>query len=623
MLCSLACSLLCSALLSLHPSCRCLNRHGEGKTKGSAFPKELAALTGLKEIYLVNNKYTLIPDGVFANLTELEALYLFGNKFGGKPIVVLGRQAGLPAGLGAVSMHAGERRADDYFIGRQHRPGLGAADDCKNGGNQSGQCGPTMSVRSRGSRGSRDRDRASVTPIPLSIGNFPRLTQLSLYNAGFGGEIPASFQKLTNLESLSIDTNNLSGTLPSWFSNLNSLGSFDFYDNPLLEGPLPDFAESIRDCDGAHTNVCVPESHKGPDCYIENNPCCIALPGSDCAILQDIIPSVFDKYSDCCKVAGVACDADNCATKLLLPTKSITGQLSVKISGLTKLQELDLSNNAIEGSLPDVFDKLTSFTSLNISGNTGMDGTLPGFPVTLKDCKGTNTGICVPQDVTLAQTCGVTKDCPYTAPAGSDCAGLQQLLPFIFAGKSCCKVLGTECNKDGRVTSIIKPGPKKTGKRNVASIITGPFPDLGNLTYLERIDFSNNDIEGPLSDVFDKLTLLTSLNISGNTSMDGTLPGFPATLTDCKGTDTGICVPAGLTGTDCGIETKSTDARFWDAAEGYVLTTTETTTTTTTTTTVALGRQTGLPAGLGAVSMRAGNGGRRLLMEQHRPGLGQ
>ncbi|KAI8920494.1 hypothetical protein BC831DRAFT_437950 [Entophlyctis helioformis] len=455
---------------------------GAGKTVDSAFPKELAALTGLTNINLSKNAYTSIPESVFANLTALEQLTLDGNNFDGKP-------------------------------------------------------------------------------IPSFLGNLPSISTLSLSSSGFGGEIPASFEKLTKLQSLDFANNNLQGTIPSWINNLQKLRVLQV---------LGYFAPA----------------------------------GSDCAILQDTIPSVFSKYSDCCKVDGVSCDADNRATKLLLPTKSISGQLSVKIGGLTKLEELDLSNNAIEGPLPDTFDKLTSLASLNvannkltgpvpktlaqlasltkldISGNTGMDGTLPGFPATLTDCKGTDTGICVPQDVTLAQSCGITKNCPYTAPAGSDCAGLQQQLPFMFAGKSCCKVPGVSCNKDGRVTSIIKPGPKKTGKRDVASIITGRFPDLGNLTYLEKIDFSNNDIEGPLPDMFDKLTSFTSLNvannkltgpipktlaqlasltkldISGNTGMDGTLPGFPATLTDCKGTDTGICVPPGLTGTDCGIETK-------------------------------------------------------------------
>ncbi|KAI8925919.1 hypothetical protein BC831DRAFT_435658 [Entophlyctis helioformis] len=467
---------------------------GVGSTTDKTFPN-IASLTGLRVLRLCNNGYTSLPDGVVDNMTALVELDISGNNYGGKP-------------------------------------------------------------------------------IPSSIGNLPNLNQF----CGFTGEIPASFEKLTKLEV------------------------FWFYLNPLLAGPLPVISDTVK-CAGGDTNVCRPEGQIGNKCNIEKQ-CYFAPAGSDCAILQETIPTVFDRYSNCCKVDGVTCDAENRATKLLLPNKSIAGQLSVKIGGLTKLEELDLSNNAIEGPLPELFDKLTSLATLNvtnnkltgpipktlaqlasltkldISGNTGMDGTLPGFPATLTDCKGTDTGICVPQDVILAQSCGITKDCPYTAPAGSDCAGLQQLLPLFYKDKFCCKVPGTPCNKDGRVTSIIKPGPKKTGKRDVTSIITGPFPDLGNLTYLEKIDLSNNAIEGPLPELFDKLTSFTSLNvsnnkltgpipktltqlasltkldISGNTGMDGTLPGFPATLTDCKGTDTGICVPAGLTGTDCGIETK-------------------------------------------------------------------
>ncbi|KAI8925920.1 hypothetical protein BC831DRAFT_435659 [Entophlyctis helioformis] len=239
--------------------------------------------------------------------------------------------------------------------------------------------------------------------IPSSIGSLPNLNQF----CGFTGEIPASFEKLTKLEV------------------------FWFYFNTLLAGPLPVISNKV-DCKGGDTSVCRPEGQIGNKCNIEQM-CYVALPGSDCAILQDTIPSVFDKYSDCCKVSGVTCDADNRVTQLLLPNKSIAGQLSVKIGGLTKLEELDLSNNAIEGPLPELFDKLTSLATLNIA---------------------------------------------------------------------------------------------------------------------------NNKLNGPIPKTLAQLASLTKLDISGNTGMDGTLPGFPATLTDCKGTDTGICVPPGLTGTDCGIETK-------------------------------------------------------------------
>ncbi|KAI8921511.1 hypothetical protein BC831DRAFT_553058 [Entophlyctis helioformis] len=294
------------------------------------------------------------------------------------------------------------------------------------------------------------RNNFGGKPIPSSIGKLTKLKTLKLYFSGFSGEIPASFEKLINLETLYIFSNKLTGTLPSSISNFQNLNDFQFEDNPLLTGPLPDFANDELDCNGSETKVCLPVGHKGKSCDIDKT-CFFAPAGSDCAILQDAFPSVFDKYEDCCNVAGVSCDADNRATKLLLPNKSITGQLSVKIGGLTKLQELNLSNNAIEGSLPDVFDKLTSLASLNIA---------------------------------------------------------------------------------------------------------------------------NNKLTGPIPKTLAQLASITKLDISGNTGMDGALPGFPATLADCKGTDTGICVPAGLTGTNCGIETKC-----------YVPTTTETTTTTTTATT--------------------------------------
>ncbi|KAF0897129.1 hypothetical protein E2562_033724 [Oryza meyeriana var. granulata] len=84
---------------------------------------------------------------------------------------------------------------------------------------------------------------------------------------------------------------------------------------------------------------------------------------------------------DCCSAwEGVSCDVDGTVTKVSLPSRGLHGRISPSsLANLSGLIHLNLSNNALTGSLPP---ELMSLASLHVSFNC-LDGALPSpWPLT-------------------------------------------------------------------------------------------------------------------------------------------------------------------------------------------------------------------------------------------------
>ncbi|KAJ4809286.1 Leucine-rich repeat protein kinase family protein [Rhynchospora pubera] len=155
-------------------------------------------------------------------------------------------------------------------------------------------------------------------PLPASIGELKKLTNLALQGCSFNGTIPSEIGNLKNLTILALNSNNFIGSIPSSIGLLLNLDWLDLADNQLT-GPLPISSATT--------------------------------PGLD--NLTNTKHLIFD-------------------------SNSFSGPIPDTIGFAQKLQTLDLSNNSFTPSTaPSWFSTLTSLNSPAME-NTQLTGQIPG-----------------------------------------------------------------------------------------------------------------------------------------------------------------------------------------------------------------------------------------------------
>ena len=163
---------------------------------------------------------------------------------------------------------------------------------------------------------------------------------------------------------------------------------------------------------------------------------------------------------------------------------------------LAGLQELDLSDNEIEGEIPAAIGNLSTLQNLNLSGNS-IQGEIPP----------TIGNLTALEDLNLSGN-KIEGEIP---PAIGNLSSLQNL-----------NLSGNEIN--GGI-------PKEIGKlTNLEDLnlsdnnIDGDIPEeIGNLESLKNLNISDNDITGNLPETMVNLENLETLTISGN-KMSGEIP---------------------------------------------------------------------------------------------------
>jgi hypothetical protein len=239
--------------------------------------------------------------------------------------------------------------------------------------------------------------------MPDCIGSLARLNQLDLAGNFMTGIAPDSIGQLIMLEYLYLgwdkNTNKFEGPLPRSMSNLVNLKEL-YLNVGTITGALPDFSQLIllEDCDFYPSQLCIiPEFVPvGIICGFTSLPEC--PPNSDCLVLSDWLPNLFDSYYFCCQVDGVYCEDDRVINlDLSFSTTGITinGTIPSSVGDLDKLQNLNLKGNLLEGTLPISLANITSLVTVDIIGNylSGVLLFLPSFNLIGID---TNSGLSLP-----------------------------------------------------------------------------------------------------------------------------------------------------------------------------------------------------------------------------------
>lgn len=202
-------------------------------------------------------------------------------------------------------------------------------------------------------------------PIPSTIGNLERLIFLSLNSNGFTESIPASIGNLKNLYWLDLSANKLSGSLPvsngvtSGLDMLTHAKHFHLGDNQL-SGDIPPLL--------FNSNLSLIHL------LLENNQFTGTIP-STLTLVQHLEVVRLDKNSLTGSVPSNINSLTN-VNEMFLSNNRLTGPIP-NLTGMNFLNYLDLSGNSFDQSnIPSWFSTLQSLTTLKMR-YTNLVGELP------------------------------------------------------------------------------------------------------------------------------------------------------------------------------------------------------------------------------------------------------
>ncbi|KAK9673059.1 hypothetical protein RND81_12G143600 [Saponaria officinalis] len=255
-------------------------------------------------------------------------------------------------------------------------------------------------------------------PIPVSMGQPPRLQFLKLCNNSLQEQIPPTLSSSSNLQILDLGRNKLVGNIPiTWNGKTHPILQILRLRGNQLEGAIPptlcsllmlqfiDLAQNnlngtIPHCFGHLIGMKLPPSkdQSGVDMnvvdhdiasapappyladYIDplNNITIVNLKGEELQYTTTLMFVVNLDLSCNALIGSIPDEITNLSSLigLNLSHNYLTGIIPKKIGEMTSLESLDLSNNYLSGTIPSSMSNLTSLSSINLSNNK-LHGQIP------------------------------------------------------------------------------------------------------------------------------------------------------------------------------------------------------------------------------------------------------
>ncbi|XP_058094890.1 MDIS1-interacting receptor like kinase 2-like [Magnolia sinica] len=316
-------------------------------------------------------------------------------------------------------------------------------------------------------------------PIPPSISNLSSLESLVLFHNQLSGSVPQEISNLTRLQRFLMGGNNFSGHLPQVCQG-GSLTHFNMENNHFT-GPIP---ESLRNCNNL-TRV-----------RLENN----QLTGN--------LSHVFGVYPDLWYIdlsynrlnGELSPNWGECRNLQLLKisNNNIIGTIPWQIGQLSQLQELDLSSNNLQGTIPSSLESLSMLYKLSLQNNR-LSGWVPGeigklSNLEILDLSKNKLSGLIPQQL---------GDCSKLRYLSMSENYLNGSIPFQIGN-----LIGLQSTLDLSCNFLSGEISQQLGKLQMLeklnlshNSLSGSIPSsFKEMISLSSIDFSYNDLEGPLPD---------------------------------------------------------------------------------------------------------------------------
>ena len=204
-----------------------------------------------------------------------------------------------------------------------------------------------------------------------------------------------------------------------------------------------------------------------------------------------------------------------------LSNNQLSGSIPSSLGNLSNLEGLDLSNNQLSGSIPSSLGNLSKLEEFHVSGNTDLSlpASLQTWARSIPNSDVTNLPIApVAGGVAIDRAALVAL---YNATDGDN----WHVNTNWLSDKPLWKWHGVGTNAQGRVDSL----------NLSAHRLIGPLTEsIGNLTYLEYLDFADNNLSGPLTESIGNLTYLEYLDLDDNWSSPASVESLGLVIQACS-----------------------------------------------------------------------------------------
>ncbi|KAJ7956071.1 Tyrosine-protein kinase [Quillaja saponaria] len=191
-------------------------------------------------------------------------------------------------------------------------------------------------------------------PLPDKIHRLFGLEHLDLSSNYLFGSVPPKISTMVNLQILMLDNNFFNSTVPDWFGSLTNLRVLSLRNN-RLRGPFPSSILSM-------TNL--------TDLVMSSNEISGRLP--DFSSLSNL--QMLDLSRN--RLGSTLPAMPKWLLMVFLSNNSFAGEIPKRYGELNRLQQLDISFNALTGIPPAALFSLPNISFLNLASNK-LSGSLP------------------------------------------------------------------------------------------------------------------------------------------------------------------------------------------------------------------------------------------------------